>query len=135
MTTGRVAGRAAPAERASARRADEFWDPNGHAEGVNELPEDHPTDPAFDAASVSARRPGPEGAPAAGHRPSIVYLDPHHRRQVSPYSPEGEIQMMGDFAAGLRNSGRVSRPMIYALVAIILLPIVVSLVAVLSTYW
>jgi hypothetical protein len=100
---------------------------------VNELPEEHPTHPAIDDGSVSAGRPGP--APASGHRPSIVYLDPHHRRQVSPYSPEGEIQMMGDFAAGLRNSGRVSRPMIYALVAIILLPIVVSLVAVLSTYW
>lgn len=70
-----------------------------------------------------------------GHRSEIVYLDPDHRRQVSPYSPEGEIQMMGDFASGLRRSGTVSRPMIIALVVIILLPIAVSLVAVLSTLW
>jgi hypothetical protein len=84
---------------------------------------------------ASSQGAGPSEAPAPGRRAEIVYLEPDHRRQVSPYSPEGEIQMMGDFASGLRRSGTVSRPMIIALVVIILLPVVVSLVAVLSTFW
>ncbi len=62
----------------------------------------------------------------------IVYLDPRSDRPVSPYSPEGEIRMMGDFAAGLRRRGALSRPMAVGLVLLILLPIVLSLLAVLT---
>jgi hypothetical protein len=64
----------------------------------------------------------------------IVYLDPNADRPVSQYSPEGEIRMMGEFAAGLARSGNVSRRMVWALVAIILLPILVSIVAVVTTW-
>ncbi|MEO7259739.1 MAG: hypothetical protein ABI047_00475 [Jatrophihabitantaceae bacterium] len=62
----------------------------------------------------------------------IVYLDPKLDRAVSPYSPEGEIQMMGDFAAGLSRRGAVSRPMAIVLVALILAPIVLSVLAILT---
>ena len=62
----------------------------------------------------------------------IVYLDPKLDRPVSPYSPEGEIRMMGEFAAGLSRRGAVSRPMAIVLVALILAPIVLSLLAILT---
>jgi membrane-associated PAP2 superfamily phosphatase len=62
----------------------------------------------------------------------IVYLDPTLDRAVSPYSPEGEIKMMGDFAAGLSRRGAVSRPMALLLVALILAPIVLSVLAMLT---
>jgi hypothetical protein len=80
----------------------------------------------------------PPGGPrpnATGQRPEIVYLDPERERPVSQYSPEGEIRMMGDFAAGLSRGGRVSRPVAFALVAIVLIPIILSVVAVLSNWW
>jgi hypothetical protein len=64
----------------------------------------------------------------------IVYLDPRHDRPVSQYSPEGEIRMMGDFAAGLARSSNLSRPMAWGLVAIILLPIIISVIAVVTTW-
>jgi hypothetical protein len=64
----------------------------------------------------------------------IVYLDPKDDRPVSQYSPEGEIRMMGELAAGLARSSTISRPMAVALVAIILLPIVVSVIAVVTTW-
>jgi hypothetical protein len=67
-------------------------------------------------------------------RQEIVYLDPTWERPVSPYSPEGEIRMMGDFAAGLSRRSNISRPMAIALVAIILFPIVLSLLAVLTSW-
>lgn len=62
----------------------------------------------------------------------MVYLDPKLDRPVSQYSPEGEIRMMGDFAAGLSRRGAVSRPMAILLVALILAPIVLSLLAILT---
>jgi hypothetical protein len=62
----------------------------------------------------------------------IVYLDPKLDRPVSPYSPEGEIRMMGEFAAGLSRRGAVSRPMAILLVALILAPIVLSVLAILT---
>jgi hypothetical protein len=64
----------------------------------------------------------------------IVYLDPKLDRPVSPYSPEGEIRMMGEFASGLRRRGAVSRPMAIILVLLILAPIVISVLA-LVTGW
>ncbi|MCW2524826.1 MAG: hypothetical protein JWO63_3161 [Frankiales bacterium] len=76
-------------------------------------------------------RPNPQ---AAEQRPEIVYLDPHLERPVSQYSPEGEIRMMGDFAAGLTRR-RVSRPLAFGLVAVVLIPVVLSVVAVLSNWW
>ncbi|HEX2904252.1 MAG TPA: hypothetical protein VHO01_12420 [Jatrophihabitans sp.] len=60
----------------------------------------------------------------------IVQLDPRHDRPVSPYSPEGEIRMMGEFAAGLSRRGAVSRPMAITLVILILAPIVLSVLAI-----
>ncbi|MDQ1716212.1 MAG: hypothetical protein QOE71_2303 [Pseudonocardiales bacterium] len=97
---------------------------------------------------IPARKPGshdpapagvpPMGPPTAGSmratRPEIVYLDPHYERPVSQYSPEGEIRMMGDFAAGLTRRRKVSRPMAFTLVAIILLPILISILAVISSW-
>jgi hypothetical protein len=74
---------------------------------------------------------GDLGEPDSGRH--IVYLDPLQDRPLSPYSPEGEIQMMGDFAAGLSRRG-LPRPMVLALIAIILLPILVTLVAVITTW-
>ena len=68
--------------------------------------------------------------PATGRH--IVYLDPKLDRPVSPYSPEGEIRMMGEFAAGLSRRGAVSRPMAILLVALILAPIVLSVLAILT---
>ena len=62
----------------------------------------------------------------------IVYLDPHSDRAVSPYSPEGEIKMMGDFAAGLSRRGAVSRPMAILLVVLILAPILLSVLAIVT---
>jgi hypothetical protein len=62
----------------------------------------------------------------------IVYLDPKLDRAVSPYSPEGEIQMMGDFAAGLSRRGAVSRPMAILLVVLILAPIGLSVLAIVT---
>lgn len=53
---------------------------------------------------------------------------------MSPYSPEGEIRMMGDFAAGLSRRGAVSRPMAIVLVVLILAPIALS-VLVMVTSW
>lgn len=64
----------------------------------------------------------------------IVHLDPKYDRPVSPYSPEGEIRMMGEFAAGLSRRGAVSRPMAIVLVVLILAPIVLSIIAVISTW-
>jgi len=63
----------------------------------------------------------------------MVYLDPKLDRPVSPYSPEGEIRMMGDFASGLRRRGAVSRPMAVILVALILAPILLSVLAVVTS--
>jgi len=64
----------------------------------------------------------------------IVYLDPHSDRPVSPYSPEGEIRMIGEFATGLRRRGALSRPMAILLVAMIVAPLVLSVIA-LITGW
>jgi hypothetical protein len=75
-------------------------------------------------------RPRPEEYSAA----HIVYLDPRSDRPVSPYSPEGEIRMMGDFAAGLSRRGAVSRPMAVLLVVLILAPIVLSILAVVTNW-
>lgn len=60
----------------------------------------------------------------------MVHLDPKYDRPVSPYSPEGEIRMMGDFAAGLSRRGAISRPMAIILVALIVAPIALSLLAI-----
>jgi hypothetical protein len=68
-------------------------------------------------------------------RPEIVYLDPHAERPLSQYSPEGEIRMMGDFALGLSRGKNVSRAMAYGLVLIVLLPILISALALLSSWW
>jgi hypothetical protein len=77
------------------------------------------------------RLPGP-GTPTSQH---IVYLDPHHERPASPNSPEGEIRLMGEFAAGLNRRGaHVSRPLAIVLVALIVLPIIVSVLAVVTTW-
>lgn len=59
----------------------------------------------------------------------IVYLDPKLDRPVSPYSPEGEIRMFGEFAAGLSRRGGVSRWMGLALMLVVLIPIVLTLLA------
>lgn len=64
----------------------------------------------------------------------IVYLDPNLDRAVSPYSPEGEIRMMGDFAAGLSRRGAVSRPMAIILVVLILAPIALSVLVMLTSW-
>jgi len=64
----------------------------------------------------------------------IVYLDPRSDRPVSPYSPEGEIRMIGEFATGLRRRGALSRPMAILLVVLILAPLALSLIA-LVTGW
>jgi hypothetical protein len=64
----------------------------------------------------------------------IVFLDPNSAKPVSQYSPEGEIRMMGDFASGLSRNRAVSKPLILGLLAIILLPIIVSIVAVLVSW-
>lgn len=64
----------------------------------------------------------------------IVYLDPKLDRAVSPYSPEGEIRMMGDFAAGLSRRGAVSRPMAIILVVLILAPIALSVLALITSW-
>jgi hypothetical protein len=72
--------------------------------------------------------PNRPGRPANTGR-HIVYLDPHSERAVSPYSPEGEIKMMGEFAAGLSRRGAVSRPMAILLVVLILAPILLSVLA------
>jgi len=70
--------------------------------------------------------------PATGRH--IVYLDPKLDRPVSPYSPEGEIRMMGDFAAGLSRRGALSRPMAILLVLLILAPIVLSVLAMIGGF-
>ena len=79
-----------------------------------------------------------ETDPTEPSRPThthMVYLDPKLDRPVSPYSPEGEIRMMGDFAAALsRRRGAISRPMAIILVVLILAPIVLSVLAVLTTW-
>jgi hypothetical protein len=90
---------------------------NRHASGMSTEPE-QPIEPI--------------GASQAPARRDIVYLDPRWDRPVSQYSPEGEIRMMGDFAAGLSRRGKVSRPMVYLLVAIVLLPIALSVLAVVT---
>lgn len=59
----------------------------------------------------------------------IVYRDPVWDRPVSQYSPEGEIRMMGDFAAALGRRGPGSRPTAILLVLLILAPVVLGLVA------
>ena len=64
----------------------------------------------------------------------MVYLDPKFDRPVSQYSPEGEIRMMGDFAAGLRRRGAVSRPMAIILVVLILAPILLGVLAVVTSW-
>lgn len=64
----------------------------------------------------------------------IVYLDPKLDRPASPYSPEGEIRMMGEFAAGLSRRGALSRPMAIVLVLLILAPIVLSVLAILTGF-
>ena len=69
--------------------------------------------------------------PVTGHH--IVYIDPHGDRPVSQYSPEGEIRMMGDLAAGLSRRGAVSRPMALALLVLIVAPIALSVLAVLTS--
>jgi hypothetical protein len=80
-----------------------------------------------DSNPIEPKRPSQAGA-------HIVYLDPKLDRPVSPYSPEGEIRMMGEFATGLRRRGAVSRPMAIILVLLILAPIVISVLA-LVTGW
>lgn len=74
-------------------------------------------------------RPGPAHT---GHH--MVYLDPKLDRPVSQYSPEGEIRMMGEFASGLRRRGAISRPMAIILVVLILAPILVSVLAMLTSH-
>jgi hypothetical protein len=63
----------------------------------------------------------------------IVFLDPQRDRPISQYSPEGEIQMMGEFASGLSRR-KLPLPLVLGLIAILLLPIVVTVVAVVSTW-
>jgi len=74
----------------------------------------------------------PERIPPSQTGVHIVYLDPKLDRPVSPYSPEGEIRMMGEFASGLRRRGAVSRPMAIILVLLILAPIVLSVLAIVT---
>jgi membrane-associated PAP2 superfamily phosphatase len=77
--------------------------------------------------------PTPPTRPAhPGHH--MVYLDPKHDRPVSQYSPEGEIRMMGEFASGLSRRGAVSRPMAILLVVLILAPILISVLALLTSH-
>jgi len=64
----------------------------------------------------------------------MVYLDPKLDRPVSQYSPEGEIRMMGDFASGLRRRGALSRPMAIILVVLILAPILLGVLAVVTSW-
>jgi hypothetical protein len=74
----------------------------------------------------------PRQPPITGRH--IVYLDPKLDRPVSQYSPEGEIRMMGEFAAGLSRRGALSRPMAILLVVLILSPILLSVLAVLTNW-
>jgi hypothetical protein len=78
--------------------------------------------------------PGQPLVPKTASRQDIVYLDPAWERPVSQYSPEGEIWMMGELASGLRRRGRISRPMALGLVLVILIPIVLSVIAVVTTW-
>lgn len=104
----------------------------GHAGQVSDAEKDPSESWRLPVDEVTSRSPDWR---AEGARPEIVYLDPHAERPVSQYSPEGEIRMMGDFAAGLtRGKSGASRPMAYALVIIVLLPIVISVIALLSTW-
>jgi len=73
---------------------------------------------------------GPERPQPSELRAHIVQLDPSSSRPVSPYSPEGEIRMMGDLAAGLRRRGSISRPMAIILVLLIVAPILLGVLAV-----
>jgi hypothetical protein len=75
--------------------------------------------------------PDPQPPPPAS-QPQIVYLDPHAARPISQYSPEGEIRMMGDFAAGLARSRSIPKLMVWTLVVIVLLPILVALAALIA---
>jgi hypothetical protein len=84
------------------------------------------------AGEVTPEPPKDISPPITGQH--IVYLDPRGDRPVSQYSPEGEIRMMGDFAAGLARKNNLPRPMAWVLVAIILLPILVSVIAVVTTW-
>ena len=61
-----------------------------------------------------------------------MYLDPKLDRPVSQYSPEGEIRMMGEFAAGLSRRGALSRPMAILLVALFLAPILLTTLAIIT---
>ncbi|MGI8665689.1 MAG: hypothetical protein ACR2N4_06640 [Jatrophihabitans sp.] len=83
----------------------------------------------MDTDPTEPRRPA-----ASGQHHHMVYLDPKLDRPVSQYSPEGEIRMMGDFAAGLSRRGAVSRPMAIILVALILAPIVLSVLAIVISW-
>jgi len=58
----------------------------------------------------------------------IVHLDPELSRPVSPYSPEGEIFMFGQLASGLKRR-KLSRPMALGLLIVLMLPLIVSLLA------
>lgn len=63
----------------------------------------------------------------------IVHLDPLRSRPVSPYSPEGEIMMFGDLASGLKRR-KLSRPMALGLLIVLLLPLIVSIIAMFRTW-
>ncbi|UQX86684.1 hypothetical protein M6D93_10205 [Jatrophihabitans telluris] len=107
--------------------------------GPSDLPEESPAN-ADARANVSAGNDAQRRSeelrarlrtplPQVSSRAEIVYLDPRRDRPVSQYSPEGEIRMMGEFAAGLSRHRSVSRPMAYGLVIIVLLPILLSALA------
>jgi hypothetical protein len=101
--------------------------------GVGDESQVPPRDPSAEA-RARLRASQLSGPTASASRPEIVYLDPRSDRPVSPYSPEGEIRMMGEFASGLARSSGVSRPMAFLLVAIILLPILVGVAALITTW-
>ncbi|HTZ43492.1 MAG TPA: hypothetical protein VMB79_06485 [Jatrophihabitans sp.] len=103
-----------------------------------------PAEPDPPETGESAHGTTPDGGPVSRDRlrpvtqphtsAHIVYLDPKLDRPVSQYSPEGEIRMFGEFAAGLSRHGAVSRWMGIALMLVVLTPIVLSLLAI-FTHW
>jgi hypothetical protein len=101
---------------------------------ASEAKDEHGTQHVFEQAGPAPWSTHPERVPQAAPGQHIVFLDDRSARPVSQYSPEGEIRMMGDLARGLSRSKSVSKPMAYGLVLIILLPILVSVIAVLLSW-
>lgn len=70
--------------------------------------------------------------PAPVTRQDIVYLDAEGDRPVSPYSPEGEIRGIADFASGLSGTTGVKRWIAIAILIGFLLPLIAGAIVLLA---